>query len=126
MSPHVDNLRDATGVARDLLLTELDTGRQVSVLLAVIHARHSSGAPLPLTKRANFLRPPISIFLQVNNVMVSSQPKMALHATGAAGALASWAFSSRACGDGLQDDDDVVTQWAFRWQSGKIYLELFF
>ncbi|PLW47888.1 hypothetical protein PCASD_04931 [Puccinia coronata f. sp. avenae] len=94
MSPHVDNLRDATGVARDLLLTELDTGRQVSVLLAVIHARHSSGAPLPLTKRAHLLRPPISIFLQANNVMVSSQPKMALNATGAAGALASWAFSS--------------------------------
>ncbi|PLW48944.1 hypothetical protein PCANC_10667 [Puccinia coronata f. sp. avenae] len=33
----------------------------------------------------------------VNNFMASSQPGMALNATGAAGALASWAFSSVSC-----------------------------
>jgi hypothetical protein len=45
MSPPVHDLRDVPGVARDLLLGDLDTGRQVPVLSAVIRARHSSGAP---------------------------------------------------------------------------------
>ncbi|PLW28990.1 hypothetical protein PCANC_25364 [Puccinia coronata f. sp. avenae] len=61
MSTHVDNLRDATGVARDLLLTDLDTGRQVPVLLAVIHAGHSSGAPHP----AHQARPPPTAYFHL-------------------------------------------------------------